>query len=247
MGELNTIGFNPGQSLMHRLDPRTKQTLMLGLSVVSAWGGVCFLSILTLTLAVLYHAAHLKLLQLIREIRYFLFFLLFVFMVRAVTLDHRFVPAVSMAAAAEGLIVCWRLLVVVLMGILLMATTRIAHIRAALVWFMRPIPMVDEKMMATMVGLVVRFLPLILFQASEISDAQRARGIERRKNPLTRLIKFSIPLFRRVFLGAEELSLAMQARCYNEARTLPELCFSHCDGWVAGAGVLLCLTVLIPY
>jgi energy-coupling factor transporter transmembrane protein EcfT len=246
MGELTTIGFSPGQSLLHRLDPRTKQALMMGISVVSVWGGVSFLSILSITLVVLFHATHLKIVRLIREIRYFLFFLLFVLVVRTITLDRSWVPCVSMAAAAEGLLVCWRLLVVVFMGILLMATTRIAHIRAALVWFMTPIPMVDEKMMATMVGLLVRFLPLILFQASEISDAQRARGVERRKNPLVRLIKFSIPLFRRVFLSAEELTLAMQARCYGEARTLPALCFSRFDGWAVGAGVLLCLTVLIP-
>jgi energy-coupling factor transporter transmembrane protein EcfT len=66
----------------------------------------------------------------------------------------------------SALIVCWRLLLVVSMGVLLMATTRTADIRAALVWYLKPIPVVDEKMAATMVGLVVRFLPVILFQAS---------------------------------------------------------------------------------
>lgn len=246
MGELTSIGFHPGQSLLHRLDPRTKQALILGLSVVSVWGGVSFLSIVSITLAVLFWSAHFKLFQLFREIRYFLFFLLFVFIVRAVTLDEDWMPTVSTAAAAEGLLVCWRLLVVVLMGILLMATTRIAHIRAALVWFMKPVPFVDEKMMATMVGLVVRFLPVIFAQASEISDAQRARGIEGRKNPFVRLVKFSIPLFRRVFWGADELSVAMQARCYCEDRTLPELSFGRWDGLAMGSGVLLCLAVLIP-
>jgi energy-coupling factor transporter transmembrane protein EcfT len=132
------------------------------------------------------------------------------------------------------------------MGFLLMATTRIAHIRAALVWFLAPIPLVDEKALATMVGLLVRFLPVILFQAAEISDAQRARGIERRKNPLIRLVKFSIPLFRRVFLSADELAAAMQARCYSEQRTLPQLAFGRLDGVAMGAGALLCLMILIP-
>ena len=246
MGELTSIGFNPGQSLLHRLDPRTKQVLMLGLSVVSVGGGIYFLSILSITLAFLFRSVRLKLFRLIREIRYFLFFLLFVLIVRTATLDSGWMPAVSKVAAAEAVLVCWRLLVVVLMGILLMATTRIAHIRAALVWFMKPVPFVDEKMTATMVGLVVRFLPVILAQAAEISDAQRARGIEGRKNPFVRLVKFSIPLFRRVFLGADELAVAMQARCYSEDRTLPELSFGRWDGWAMGSGVLLCLTVLIP-
>lgn len=246
MGELTTIGFNPGLSLVHRLDPRTKQAMMMVLSVVSVWGGIPFLLILSATLAVLLHAANLRVCRLIREIRYFLFFLLFVFVLRAVTIDSRWIPAIRLAAAHDALLVCWRLLLVVLMGILLMATTRIAHIRAALVWYMKPIPLVDGKMMATMVGLVVRFLPVILFQASEISDAQRARGIERRKNPFIRLMKFSIPLFRRVFACADELAVAMQARCYSEQRTLPDLAFSRYDALAWGAATFISLTVLIP-
>ena len=38
MGELTAIGFRPGRSLLHRLDPRTKQALLMGLSVASLWG-----------------------------------------------------------------------------------------------------------------------------------------------------------------------------------------------------------------
>lgn len=246
MGELTTIGFNPGKSILHRLDPRTKQAIMMVLSVVSVWGGLPFLLILSATLAVLLHAANLRVCRLIREIRYFLFFLLFVFGVRALSVDSSWIPAIRPAAATGALLACWRLLLVVLMGILLMATTRVALIRTALAWYMKPVPLVDEKMMATMVGLVVRFLPVILFQASEISDAQRARGIERRKNPFLRLMKFSIPLFRRVFLCADELAVAMQARCYSEQRTLPELAFGRYDALAWGAATLISLTVLIP-
>ena len=246
MGELTTIGFNVGQSILHRLDPRTKQVLMMGLSLVSVWGGLAFMSVLTLTLAMLFYAVNLNILRLLREIRYFLFLLVFVVIVRAVSLDSRWMPVVSSSAAADGLLIAWRLLMVVAMGILLMATTRIAHIRAALAWYMKPIPLVDEKMAATMVGLVVRFVPVILFQAFEISDAQRARGIERRKNPLFRLMTFSIPLFRRVFLCADELTTAMQARCYSEQRTLPDLAFGRQDALATLTGALLCLTALIP-
>jgi energy-coupling factor transporter transmembrane protein EcfT len=43
MGELTTIGFTPGQSLFHRLDPRTKQALLMGLSMMSLMGGIVFL------------------------------------------------------------------------------------------------------------------------------------------------------------------------------------------------------------
>jgi biotin transport system permease protein/energy-coupling factor transport system permease protein len=93
---------------------------------------------------------------------------------------------------------------------------------------------------------MVRLIPLILFQAGEIGEALRARGIERCKNPLTRTVRFAVPLFRRVFLKADELTETMQARCYNENRTDAALAFSGIDGWAAAIGVLLCLTAPLP-
>ncbi len=246
MGELTAIGFTPGQSLFHRLDPRTKQALLMGFSVMSLWGGLVFLASSTAVTMVALSGAGIRFTRMIREIRYFLFLLFFVFTARTVTVGDGWIPSVAPHLAGESAMVCWRLLLVVFMGILLMATTRTADIRTALVWFLRPVPLVNERMAATMVGLVVRFLPVILFQAAEISDAQRARGIQRRKNPMVRLMRFTLPLFRRVFLSADELAVAMQARCYSEHRTLGELAFSRLDGQVAGGGFLLCLTVFFP-
>ncbi|BBO66095.1 energy-coupling factor transporter transmembrane protein EcfT [Desulfosarcina alkanivorans] len=246
MGELTTIGFSPGDSLLHRLDPRTKQALLMGFSMMSLMGGLVFLTSLSAVMICCLNVAGLRPARLLAEIRYFLFFLFFVFGLRSVTFDHGWVPSISLDLAEDALVVCWRLLLVVCMGIVLMATTRTADIRAALVWFLRPIPLVNERMAATMVGLVVRFLPVILFQAAEISDAQRARGIERRRNPMVRLMRFTIPLFRRVFLSADELAVAMQARCYHEHRTLPELVFKRRDALAAGAALLLFLTVFFP-
>lgn len=246
MGELTTIGFTPGQSLFHRLDPRTKQILLMGLSILSLWGGVVFLLSFTAVMMLSLNAAGIPIIRMIRDIRYFLFFLFFVFGMRTVTFADGWIPSISMNLAAVSLMVCWRLLLVVCFGVLLMATTRTADIRAALVWFLTPIPFVDPKMAATMVGLVVRFLPVIIFQAAEISDAQRARGIERRRNPIVRLMRFTIPLFRRVFLSADELAVAMQSRCYSEHRTLRELVFTWRDGLVVAASLFLSLTVLFP-
>lgn len=247
MGNMTTIGFKPGRSSLHRLDPRTKQILLIGLSIAGIRGNVTFLASLSLVMLFFFYAANLRLDRLFYEIRYFLFFLFFIFMVRTVSLNEAWIPAIpSGAMIAEALVVCWRLLLVVLMGLLLMSTTRIADIRSALIWMLKPLPMVNEKMTATMIGLVVRFLPLILFQAGEIGDALRARGIEKRKNPITRITKFTIPLFRRVFLRADELAETMQARCYNENRTIPQLAFCRRDAIAAGIGILICMTVLLP-
>lgn len=242
MGELTAIGFKPGSSPLHRLDPRTKQLVLMALSVTTLWADVPFLAVNSMVMTVLFHSAHLHARRLFQEIRYFLFFLFFVFVVRAVSFSDQLFPVITPNEAAEALTVCWRLLLIVFMGVLLMSTTRTADIRAALIWGMKPVPFVNERMAATMVGLVVRFLPLILFQANEIGDAMRARGIERRRNPLIRLVKFTTTLFRRVFLRADELVDTMQARCYSEHRTLPELSFSRNDIIAIGIGILVLLS-----
>ena len=246
MGELTAIGYTPKDSFIHRLDPRTKQVMLLLLGGLGAGAGVTFLGLLSVCLAICGHAAGLTVRRVVREIRYFLFLLAFVFLARCISFSFSWPPVVRVDAVMDAALVCWRLLVFVGMGLLLVATTRIAHIRAALVWFLDPVPGIDARKAATMVGLLVRFLPLILFQTAEMADAQRARGIERCHNPYRRLRWFAIPLFRRIFLGADELTVALEARCYNDNRTLPELVFTRLDHVALGAALLMAVTVVLP-
>ncbi|MDL2269682.1 energy-coupling factor transporter transmembrane protein EcfT [Desulfosarcina sp. OttesenSCG-928-A07] len=239
MDTLTFMGFSPGDSLLHRLDPRTKQILLI------LAGGFClnknplFLGLMTLALAGAGHQARLSFFRLIKEIRYFLFFLAGVFAVRVITLSDHWTLSVDPDGLQESVLMLWGLVLVVVMGILLMVTTRISHIRAALVWFLAPVPFVNERSIATMVGLMVRFLPLILFQAAEMADAQRARGIDHRKNPLYRLSCFTFPLFRRIFLKTDDLAAALQARCYTDNRTLPQLVFSRIDALILWAVLVM--------
>lgn len=239
MGELTTIGFKPGRSVLHRLDPRTKQLLIMVLSVTCLKAGSIFLAITSVMLLWLVHLTGMIFVQFIKEIRYFLLFLFCIFIVRAISFGGDYYPVIVAVHAREAAMVCWRLLLVVLMGVLLVSTSRTADIRASLIWFLRPLPLVNERLAATMVGLVVRFLPLVLYQAKETGEAMRARGIERRRNPLVRLTRFTITLFRRVFSRADDLADSMQARCYNEHRTLPALAFVRDDLVAAGICVLL--------
>ncbi len=239
MGELTTIGFKPGRSALHRLDPRTKQLLIMVLSVTCLRAGSIFLAITSAMLLWLVHLTGLSFFQFIKEIRYFLILLFCIFVVRAISFGGDYYPVIAAGNAREAAMVCWRLLLVVLMGLLLVSTSRTADIRASLIWFLRPLPLVNERLAATMVGLVVRFLPLVLYQAKETAEAMRARGIEKRRNPLVRLTRFTITLFRRVFSRADDLADSMQARCYNEYRTLPALAFARDDLVAAGICVLL--------
>ena len=140
--------------------------------------------------------------------------------------------------------VCWRLLAVVALGLLFTASTKPSLVRAGVERLLAPIPLIPHQQVGTMIGLLVRFVPVVLALARETGEAQRARGVERRRNPLTRLLKLCIPLLRRVFLGADELALAMEGRCWGGERTGPALVMSGRD-WLALAGGGLFIPLLL--
>jgi energy-coupling factor transporter transmembrane protein EcfT len=82
---------------------------------------------------------------------------------------------------------------------------------------------------------------VIFEEVSRVSDAQRARAVENRRNPLRRAVKLGAPIMIRVFERSDQLALAMEARCYSERRTQPALkavltdwvWFCLCCGWLA--------------
>jgi energy-coupling factor transporter transmembrane protein EcfT len=102
MGELTAIGFIPGHSVLHQLDPRTKQILIMGLSGLSLWGSPAFLATLSVVIAALIYNTHIRVGRLIQEIRYFLVFLLFVFSARALVFDGGWIPAYSNPNVAKA-------------------------------------------------------------------------------------------------------------------------------------------------
>jgi energy-coupling factor transporter transmembrane protein EcfT len=139
---------------------------------------------------------------------------------------------VSREGMQAGAVTVWRLFLVVFFGLLFVATTRAAAIKAAVVWFLRPFPGLPAQRIGTMLGLVLRFIPLVFLQAGATLDAQRARGVESRRNPFYRLTCFAIPFLRRLFLSADRFTEAMEARCYTEIRTDPVLLARPRDWWI---------------
>ncbi len=227
MAELSEFGFRPGLSFLHRLDARFKLLflLLLSLSILRAeFRGLVFFTALFLFCIL---RIRISLISLIKEMRYFLLLLFFVFAARALTVPGEKIfqywqISLSRQGILEGCLVCWRLFAVVLLGLCFISTSRPSEIRGAAEYMLRPVPLIPEKRVGIMLSLLIRFIPLILNQAKETAEAQRARGIEQRKNPVYRLMKFSIPFLRRIFEEADGLVTAMEARCYSENRTPPE-------------------------
>ena len=224
MAELTVFAYIQGNTLLHRIDIRCKLVAIVLLDIVALQSQFRSLAMLALPVLAGLMSIRLPVRRTIWEIRYLLFFMGFLLLVHSISRDSGQTAtfpylSIRMEGVVKGGLLCCRLLIVILAGLLFMRTSRTLEVKAAIEWLLKPIPMLPERRIALMIGLMLRFLPDILQRAVEIGDAQKARGIENRRNPIVRITAFSIPLFRAVFRHADELSTAMEARCFGETRT----------------------------
>ena len=250
MAELTLFGYRSGYSVLHRLDVRCKILSLLLISMASLNVRVLSLTILSSLIIMLVIDCRLKFKPFLREIRYFFILMLIIVIAHALSTRGTMVwklyfLSISLQGLYEGVLICWRLFLVVLAGLLFVSTTKPSEIKAAVEWFFNPMPFVSGKHLATMLSLVLRFIPVILNQAKETAEAQKARCVEIRKNPIYRIKKMGFPLLRRMFENADRLIFAMEARCYNENRTDPDLCFRRADGLAILLVTGLCVMLLI--
>jgi len=251
MAELTGFHYRSGSSMLHRLDVRMKLALLAALSMAClhlSAAGLLLLSLALLATARMTRAAPVVH---ARELRWWGLLLAVVFVARALSTEGTAVLAIgtlviSREGLADGGQVCLRLILICLVGSVFVASTRPGDIRAGVQWFLQPLPFVPAQRAATMLSLIVRFIPLIFEEVSRTTDAQRARAVENRRNPVYRMVKFGIPLLRRIFETSDRLVLAMEARCYTEARTAAELCAGRRDWMVlAACGLLLALLLAL--
>ena len=237
MAKLTTIGFRPGTSVLHKLDVRFKLLFLILISLMSLNADFLRLGLLSGLLTVLMVHSRPPLRSALKGMQFFLLLLLLVMGARMVTtpgdpvIEIKFF-SITRQGILSGVLICWRLTIIVLLGFAFVYSTRSFEIKAAVEWLLKPFAFIPGKRIATMMGLTTRFVPVILNQASETAEAQRARCVENRKNPVYRLIRLGFPLIRRTFERADQLAIAMEARCYTDNRTNPELGATRKD-WVA--------------
>jgi energy-coupling factor transporter transmembrane protein EcfT len=242
MAELTVFSFQPGTCLLHKLDVRFKIVFLILISLTSLSGGFAGLGILTCLLTWLIFHSRLPVKSGLKELRFFFLLLLLILAARMLTTPGAALIeinsyAISRPGLISGVLICWRLVIIALIGFLFVFTTPPSEIKAAVQWFLKPFGFIPGRRIATMMGLIARFVPVILNQAKETVEAQRARCVENRRNPLSRLIRLGIPLIRRTFDQADKMAVAMEARCYGENRTDPGLSAKRLD-WLA-LGVML--------
>lgn len=248
MAELNAVAFRPGSGPLHRLDPRFKIAILAVTGTAAGGASPAGLVPLSVLMLAGLGAARLPPRRLLADLRPLLFMLAAVVLLRAFTIPGpplwSPLPA-SQTGLLQGLIFAWRVLLVVLAGILLAATTRTWALRAAVAWLLAPLPGAAGRRAATMIGLVVRFIPEVIHQAALVREAQQARGIAACRNPLRRLYLWIAVLMRRTLLRADHLALAMISRGYNENRTDQPLAASPADAALLALSAAVSLAAVL--
>ncbi|KLU60926.1 energy-coupling factor transporter transmembrane protein EcfT [Peptococcaceae bacterium CEB3] len=225
MAELNIFHYTPQKSIVHTMDGRIKLLCMILFTIAAGLAGRWLgLAVLTAVLCVALTSSKLPAKSLLSEMRYFLFLSGIVIVVNSFTVPGAPITGIPIHGLTwqgftSGLLYAWRLLLIVLTCTILTGTTPLSQLKNAVEWYLRPIPLVPEARIATMFSLTLVLIPLIFDQAAEMLEAQKARCIEKRKNPLVRIKFLVFPLLLHTFMRADEMVLAMESRCYSEIRT----------------------------
>lgn len=254
-----TLGqYFPGQSPVHRLDPRTKiiAVLLIISAILLATNYSCYLVFL-LFIFVITWVSGIPFFMLVKSVKPLWMILVITFLVHVFSTPGNPVAAagpftVTGEGIAQGILMTGRLMLLIVVSSLLTFTTSPIALTDAIERLLKPFQRlgVPAHELAMMMTIALRFIPTLLDETDRIMKAQSARGadftsgnlVQRSKN----MIPLLVPLFVSAFRRADELATAMEARCYRggEQRTrMKELAFTGGDLMAFGVIVLLLLAV----
>lgn len=255
-----TIGqYVKGDSILHRLDPRTKifgmLAIMVALFFVNNWIGLVYAAVVVF--AVLF-ASQVPLKFYIRGVKPLRWILLFtaavqIFLTPGEIIWQWGILHITAEGVRLAIFMCVRLVLLVMTTSVLTLTTTPIVLTDAVENLLSPFKRigVPAHELAMMMTIALRFIPLLADETEKIMAAQKARGAAFDEGGLMdrarALLPILVPLFLSAINRASELAMAMEARCYHggEGRTrLHELHYEKRDR-VAGILVALILALAI--
>lgn len=248
MAQRIALHYFPRDSLLHRWDARCKFFGLLMVTATLLHSKMAWLTFDSGLLLSLIFLSRLPVGQFLRDFRLWGIFLFILFLFQAFsTSGPRFstfswIP-VSKNGVTLGGFTCWRLALILGYAVLFTAVTRPRELRDTLIWLLKPVPFLPGRRIGMMASLTLRFFSMTLDLAEEVRLANRARLGDQRKNPLHKVKFLALPLLRRSFYRAEDVTLALAARGFREdiPLNLPGLPLSHFIPLIAFAGALMAM------
>lgn len=226
--------YFPVNSLLHRWDARCKFCGLLMITATLFQSKITWLAFDSILLITLFILSKLPLRQFYRDFWAWAIFLCILFLFQSLFTPGSRLPAfpwlpVSVDGIYLGSFICWRLGLILSYAILFTAVTRPRELQDTLIWLLKPIPFLPERRIGLMVSLTLRFFSIILDEAEEVRLANKSRMGDQNKNPFRRAKFLGLPLLRRSFSRAEDVTLALAARGYRDdlSLRLPKLPLLH--------------------
>ena len=229
-----TMGqYFPGNSLAHRLDPRTKILLTVVYIVMLfcaksfvSYGVVAALLIAEVKISGVAPKA------LVRGLKPILFIICFtavlnLFYTPGETLVSFWIFKITKEGIFTAFFMVLRITMLIMGTFLLTYTTSPIALTDGLETLLGPLKKIRVPVheLAMIMSIALRMIPTLIEETDKIMSAQRARGADFESGSLLQrakaLVPILVPLFVSAFRRADELAVAMECRCYHggEGRT----------------------------
>ncbi len=257
-----TLGqYFPGNSPLHRMDPRTKlMGIVLYIVALFLAKSVLTYGIMFAILATLIAMSRVPLKSILRGMKPVVFILVFTAVLNLLytpgehILWKWWILTVTMEGVRTAIFMVLRIMMLITATFLLTYTTSPILLTDGIESLLRPLNVIRVPVheLAMMMSIALRFIPTLIEETDKIMSAQRARGADFESGSLIRrakaLVPLLVPLFISAFRRADELAVAMECRCYHggKGRTrLRQLTYRALDWVTLSLALAMCVGIFI--
>ncbi|MBP5661581.1 MAG: energy-coupling factor transporter transmembrane protein EcfT [Clostridia bacterium] len=253
MREMTLGQYYAVNSPVHALDPRTKILSVISMmALIFLCRTFCGLAACACFVLAVSFAGHIPLSKMMSSLKAIYFLLLFTFLLNVffnqsgAVLWQWGILNLTSGGIKRALFMALRLVLLVTGAGLLSFTTSPIELTDGLESLMTPLKKLrfPAHEIAMMMSIALRFIPILTEETDKIRKAQTARGANFDSGSLYKragaVVSLLVPLLVSAFRRAEELAMAMEARCYHggEGRTRLKVLRFHASDAVAAAVVL---------
>ena len=230
-----TIGqYYPAQSPVHRLDPRVKIICTL-IFLVSLFvqNSLLGYAVATIFLMIVIKASQVPLKFMLKGLKAIVILLLFTVVMNLFltkggeTLVHFWIFTITEQGLRVSVFMAIRLIYLIVGSSLMTLTTTPNSLTDGIASVLKPLNKINVPVheIAMMMSIALRFIPILLEETDKIMKAQIARGADLESGNIIQktkaMVPILVPLFVSAFRRANDLAMAMEARCYcgGEGRT----------------------------
>lgn len=219
--------YIPGDSIVHRLDPRSKLLAMMLLILIVFWANNPLTNlILFIATGIFIALSGVSLSFFIQGLKSMFFLIAFTtifqlfFINGNVLFEFSFVRITDYALQQAGIIFC-RFVLIIFFSTLLTLTTMPLSLASAVEALLAPLKRVKVPVheIGLMLSMSLRFVPTLMDDTTRIMNAQKARGVDFGEGSIVQKVKamipILIPLFATSLKRADSLAIAMEARGYQ--------------------------------